>query len=134
MSYHACKSPTKVRNVSNENHQELYWAEKSTPLLGRRKKRRGVSPNSDDEEGTMSMLSQAMKRAKITKKDSFCQAFNKSRATSEIDIKLSGKSPSTQLPELTDDVSVTQSYQNVMAVGKIDGKAARSLNRTPIII
>merc|ERR1712038_1497635 len=45
----------------NEN-QELHWAEKSTPLLGRRS-RRGASPNSDDEEeGTLSILPPPMKR------------------------------------------------------------------------
>ena len=113
----------------------MHWAEKSTPLLGRRKKRRGVSPNSDDEEGTLSILSPAMKRAKIINKDSFCQAFSKSRTTSEIDRKLSGKSPSTELPELTDDVSVTPSYQNVKAsVSNNGGKATSSQTKPSEII
>lgn len=61
------------RDMSHDNespsgrkpeNKELHWAEKSTPLLGRRS-RRGASPNSDDDEDdTLNILPPPVKRSK----------------------------------------------------------------------
>lgn len=60
MSHDANESPA---GRKNEN-KELHWAEKSTPLLGRRS-RRGASPNSDvDEDDTLVILPPPVKRSK----------------------------------------------------------------------
>ena len=113
MSHHACDSPSKVGRVGGDDgdaschrqYEEMHWADKSTPLLGRRNKR-GASPNnSDDEEGTLSILPPPIKRAKTLKR-SDAVSTSETRTCS-----FSGKSvPST---ELADDMSITAaSFQN----------------------
>jgi hypothetical protein len=68
MSHDAgCGSPVKRSIV----RQEVHWAEKSTPLLGRRGKRNS-SPtedddDDDDEDGTLAILPLAVKRRNMTR-------------------------------------------------------------------
>ena len=81
MSHHACdNSPSKVGTVKavkdpqHYEYEEMHWADKSTPLLGRRNKRSTSPPNSDDEQdGTLSILPPPIKRAKTLKRGGDCQ-------------------------------------------------------------
>ena len=109
MSHH--DSPTK-RGSSKQ--QDLHWADKSTPLLGRRNKR-GASPLSDDEDGTLAILPPPVKRCKTQNRGAAFRAVASTKATSEMRTSFSGKSPSTELPEVHEDVSIAASYHKVLA-------------------
>lgn len=104
-------SPTKR---SSSKQQDLHWNEKSTPLLGRRNKR-GASPLSDDEDGTLAILPPPVKRCKTQNRGAAFRAIASTKAASEMRTSFSGKSPSTELPEVHEDMSVAASYHKVLA-------------------
>ena len=111
----ACDSPDERPGASKEKQ---YWAEHSTPLLGRRRNRNAspAADDSDDEEGTLALLPPAVKKYKTSSRPVPLQAFV-SKAKPEVRRNLlsySGKSPSTELPDAADDnISVTASYYKV---------------------
>ena len=73
-----CDSPADMPNAQ----QDMHWAEKSTPLLGRRGKR-NASPadDSDDEDGTLAILPPAFKRSH---RNGAMRAWQKSSALSDL--------------------------------------------------
>lgn len=134
MSHHACDSPSKVGKGEEPGcprqyeYEEMHWADKSTPLLGRRNKRSASPNNSDDEEGTLSILPPPIKRAKTLKRGADdCQKSQGGTTASEMrTCSFSGKSvPST---ELADDMSITAaSFQNFVINS---GKATAGVTTT----
>jgi len=112
MSHHANDCST---GRQHEN-QEIHWAEKSTPLLGRRS-RRGASPISDeDDDGTLSILPPPVKRSKTLQRAAAFKAYTTSAAASEVRTSFESKAASTELAEVhPEDVSTTPSYQKYKA-------------------